>query len=93
MPALRAFSSNQLTTQMQGSIPQDDYIRYMQLLQALRDPLRGDHLQAIQFINDWQATMDSHSQANSLIDMSNPTSLVLLILLYIFANEGQCIES
>jgi len=75
---------------MQDSIPQDEYIRYMQLLQALRDPLRGDHLQAIQFITDWQKAMDSHSQSNRLIDLSDPTSLVLLTLLYIFANRGQC---
>jgi hypothetical protein len=75
--------------QMQDSIPQDEYIRYMQLLQALRDPLRSDHLQAIQFMTEWQAAMDTHSQSHRLIDLSDPSSLLLLTLLYIFANRGR----
>lgn len=74
---------------MQDSIPQDEYIRYMQLLQALRDPLRSDHLQAIQFMTEWQAAMDTHSQSHHLIDLNDPSSLLLLTLLYIFANRGR----
>lgn len=76
----------QIDSSTNFGIISNEYIQYIHILLALRNPLQKEHQQAIDIITTWHSSLSQSSDRNDLI--LNNSSKFVIIMLHIFTNQG-----